>query len=212
MLSFLLQAAASHGASYWTAEQIHDSVAAIARQPAYATPIRQSILGRIVMTVIRWIRDLLDRTGALPGARYLLIAAVVLFILIVVARIVIDQRLNARRAAGEGLRMLGADARDYWALAAQLDAAGTQVEACHAIYLAVLDALTRAGLLRFHPSKTSGDYARDLRQRGAPQAADFTRFARAFERAVYGWSLPTHDDYSRLANEAERLARHRAAA
>ena len=212
MLSFLVQARAVPAAPRWTAEQIHDSVASITRQPAYAVPVRESIIGRIVMTAFRWIRDLIDRTGSWPDARYLLIAAVALLIVIIAARIAIDQRMNARRAAGEGLRMLGGDGRDYWALAAQLDAGGKHVEACHAIYLAVLDAFARAGLLRFHASKTSGDYARDLRQRAAPQAVDFAHFARAVERSVYGWTAPTHDDYAQLASAAERLVRRRAAA
>jgi len=30
----------------WTARQIHDTVAAIARQPEYAVPVRRSLLGR----------------------------------------------------------------------------------------------------------------------------------------------------------------------
>jgi Domain of unknown function (DUF4129) len=196
----------------WTARQIHDTVAAIARQAAYATPIRQSILGRIFESVLRWIRDMLDQLDALPGARYLLIAAVALIVIIIAGRIVIGQQMEARRLAGAGLRAIDGERRDYWALAAQLDAAGNYVGACHAIYVGVLDALARTGVVKFHASKTSGDYARDLRQRRSAVAGEFASFARQFDRSVYSWSAPTHDDYLRLAQAAEAIVPRRAAA
>ena len=208
MLAFPPQAVAGR----WTAKQIHDTVAAIARQAAYATPVRQSILSRIFGTLFRWIRDLLARINAWPGARYLLIAAVVLLIVIVAGRIMIGQQMEARRLAGAGLRAADGERRDYWALAEQLDAAGNYVGACHAIYVGVLDSLARAGIIKFHASKTSGDYARELRRRSATMAGEFASFARLFDRSVYSWSEPTHDDYVRLSRAAETVVPRRAAA
>ena len=196
----------------WTAKQIHDTVAAIARQAAYATPVRQSILGRLLETLFRWIRDLLLEIKALPGSRYVLIAAVVLLIVIVAGQIIVGRQMESRRRAGAGLRAIGGDRRDYWALAAELDAAGNYMAACHAIYIGVLDALTRAGMIKLDASKTGGDYARDLRRRGAPIAADFASFARQFDRTVYGWSAPAHEDFVRLARAGEAIASRRAAA
>ena len=198
-------------AGRFTAAQIHDTVAAIARQRQYAVPVRQSIVGRVLLSIFRWFRDLFLQIKAWPDAPYLLIAAAVLLIFVVAGRILIDRRAKASRAAGAGLRALGGEARDYWALAAQLDASGNHLEACHAVYIAVLDSITRSGVVRFHASKTSGDYARELRRRGSPQAADFTNFARQSERCMYGWSAPTHDDYAQLARSAESLVRGRAA-
>lgn len=208
MIAFPAQAVAGP----WTAKQIHDTVAAIARQAAYATPVRQSILSRIFGTVFRWVRDLLERINGWPGARYLLIAAAVLLIVIVAGRIVIGQQMEARRLAGAGLRAVGGERRDYWALAAELDAAGNYVGACHAIYIGVVDSLARAGIVKFHASMTSGDYTRDLRQRGATIAGEFSSFARLFDRSVYSWNEPTHDDYARLARAAEAVVPRRAAA
>jgi Domain of unknown function (DUF4129) len=189
----------------WTARQIHDTVAAIVRQPAYAVPVRQSILGRVLQTIFRWIRDLLEQIKAWPNARYLLIAAIVLIVIVIAGRIVIAQQLEARRRIGVGLRAIGGERRDYWALAAELDAAGNYVAACHAVYVGVLDALTRTGAVRYHASKTSGDYARDLRQRQSPVAGDFAAFARQFDRSVFGWAAPAHEDYVRLARAAEGI-------
>jgi uncharacterized protein DUF4129 len=199
-------------AGRFTAAQIHDTVAAIARQRQYAVPVRESILGRLFLSVIRWFRDLFILIKAWPDAPYLLIVAVVLLILIVAGRILIDRRTKASRAAGAGLRALGGEARDYWALAAQLDASGHYLEACHAVYLAALDTITRSGLVRYHASKTSGDYARELRRRGSPLAGDFASFARQSERCMYGWSPPMHDDYVQLSRAAEPFIRGRAAA
>jgi hypothetical protein len=196
----------------WTAKQIHDTVAAIVRQRAYSVPVRQSILGRILLAVFRWIRDLLEQIKAWPDARYLLIAAVVVVVLAVAGRIVIAQQIEARRRVGVGLRAIGGERRDYWAMAAEMDAAGDFVGACHAVYIGVLDALTRMGAVRYHASKTSGDYARDLRQRQSPVAGDFSSFARQFDRSVFGWTAPTHEDYVRLARAAEGIVPRRAAA
>ncbi len=201
MIAFRPQAVAGP----WTAKQIHDTVAAIANKPAYATPIRQSILGRIFETVFRWIRDLLARVDAVPGARYVFIAAVVIVLVLVAAQIVIGQQMEQRRRAGAGLRAVDGERRDYWKMAAELDAAGNHVAACHAVYIGVLDALARSGAIKFHPSKTSGDYARDLRQRRSPVADEFASFARQFDRSVYGWHAPTHDDYALLARAAEAI-------
>ncbi len=198
-------------AGRWTARQIHQTVADIVRQPKYAAS-RQSLAGRAVERVLRWVADLLAQMKTRPSLRYLLIAAAVAVLLIIVARMVVEQHMQRRAASGLRLRAVGGESRDYWALAAQLDASGKYVDACHAVYLAVLAALSQAGTLRFHTSKTSGDYARDLRQRGAPQSTAFAEFARDFERTVYGWSQPTHDDYFRLARAAEGFARHRSAA
>lgn len=205
-------AQAGAAAGRWTPGQIHDTVAAIARQPAYATPVQHSIIGRLLTTAFRWIRDLLNRTGSWPSIRYLLIAAALALIVFVVAGVVAGQRAKARRAAGGDPRVVGAGPGDYWALADALDAAGDFAGACHAVYHAVLDALARADLVRLHASRTSGDYARTLRQRGWPQAAEFWRFARQFERCVYGWATPTHEDYVHLAAAARALASRREAA
>ena len=196
----------------WTASQIHDTVAAIVRQRAYSVPVRQSILGRVLQTVFRWIRDLLEQVKAWPDARYLLIAAVVLIVVAIAGRIVIAQQVEARRRVGAGLRAIGGERRDYWAMAAELDAAGDHVGACHAVYIGVLDALTRMGAVRYHASKTSGDYARDLRQRQSAVAGEFSSFARQFDRSVFGWTAPTHEDYVRLARAAETIVPRRAAA
>jgi hypothetical protein len=50
----------------------------------------------------------------------------------------------------------------------------------------VLLSLARNERLRLDPSKTSGDYARDLRARASSSYQPFRSFARRFDVAVYG--------------------------
>ena len=163
-------------------------------KPAYTTPIRQSILGRILETVFRWVRDLLEQLGGLPDARYVLIAAVALIVIVIAGRIVIGQQMEARRRAGAGLRAIDGERRDYWALAAELDAAGNYVGACHAIYIGVLDALARTGAVKL--PRVEDERRLRARSQATPLAVadEFASFARQFDRSVYRWSAPTHDE------------------
>jgi hypothetical protein len=66
--------------------------------------------------------------------------------------------------------------------------------------------------LRLHPSKTSGDYWRELRRRGSPVGDDFRLFARRFDRAVYGTDVPRSEDLEELLTLADRMVSERHAA
>ena len=78
--------------------------------------------------------------------------------------------------------------------------AGNFTEASHALYGAVVEALTVAGVVRYHRSKTAGDYARELRRAGSPIAADFRSFGRSFDRLAFGQSPVSRDDYDATGN------------
>ena len=196
----------------WTVRQIHDTVAAIARQSAYAIPVRQSLFGRALRWLINRIADILQGLGGSRDARLVVIATVTVIVLTVVARMVVVRRANFRRRTGASLRAIGSARRDYWAAADELAAANDFVGGCHAVYLAVLDALARSGALAAHASKTPGDYARELRLRRSAAAAAFRAFARQFETAVYGPTQPVAATYQALRQSAERVISPRAAA
>ena len=197
----------------WTTRAIHDTVDAIARQPEYAVPLRRSLLGR----AFAW---LLERFGELinlfRGSRDLRIAAVVgasLILVAIVGRIVVARRIDyVRRHAGFGADFGNGERRDFWRLASELAARGDHVAASHALYAAVIDALTRSGAMTFHSSKTSGDYARELFRRGVPHASEFRTFARYFDRVVYGAATVAPADYARLVEMAQRFVLVRTAA
>ena len=187
----------------WSTAEIHDTVAAIARQPAYATPLRRSLLGRAITFLANRFTDLLGLLNGSREFRWMAIIATVLVVLAVVGRIVISRQLDVLgRRDGRRARM-SSERRDFWALSRELATAEDFTGACHALYAAVIDSLARSGTVKFHSSKTSGDYARELRRHGSPVLQNFRAFARQFDRIVYGASTADRDDYDRLARAAE---------
>ena len=195
----------------WTAKQIHDTVAAIVRQPRYAVPVRQTLLGRLLKFIGDELRDLIQLVGGWQNARVIVIISVALVVLAIVARMVVGRRLEQRRQTAASLQIVGSSRRDYWVLAGELEQRGDFVGASHALYLAVLDVLARTGSLSFHGSKTTGDYLRELGQRRSPSLEAFREFGRRFERDVFGAALPTAATYRRLAELAEFVKTARAA-
>lgn len=200
------------GGGGWAARQIHDTVAAIAREPAYAVPIRRSLFGRLLRWLFERFADLLALFGGSQRARLSVIIAVALVVIALVGRVLVARQAEARRRTGASLRAVGSERRDYWVLADELAKAGNFVGGCHAVYLAVLDSMARAGALTFHASKTPGDYARDVRQRRAGIANEFRAFVREFELAVFGPTPPAASTYASLRQSAERVMARRAAA
>jgi hypothetical protein len=188
----------------WTPAQVHDTVAAIASQAAYGGQ-RRSLVGRFLRFVFARIGDLLDFVRGSLDARIVIAIAVVAIVLIIAARVAIDRRAAERRRA-RGARARGGDGRrNPWTESREHASAGRFDEACHSLYVAVLDELTASGLVRYHRSKTAGDYGRDLRRADAPIASDFRAFVRDFERAVFGQARVARDDYERLAGLADRI-------
>jgi hypothetical protein len=90
-------------------------------------------------------------------------------------------------------------ARDPWLLAQQRAAAGDFTGAAHDLYAAILQAVARRQLVRLHPSKTIGDYVRELRSRASiALLTPFREFARAYEAVIYGTGDCDRDRYERL--------------
>ncbi len=75
--------------------------------------------------------------------------------------------------------------------------------AAHALYQALLAGLTERERVRLHPSRTAGDYVRDLRARRSPMLPRFRDFARAYEVVAYGTGRCDAARYERLLALAE---------
>jgi hypothetical protein len=196
----------------WSTAEIHDTVAAIARQPAYAVPLRRSLLGRALAYLINRFGDLLDLLHGSRDFRLVAIASVVVIVLAIAGRVLISRQLDvAGRSAGRIRGGVG-EQRDYWLLANELSATGDHVGACHALYAAVVETLVRRGDIKFHSSKTSGDYARELRRRGSPSFQSFLAFARQFDRVVYGRATVDREDFAGLLHAANLVSSIRSAA
>jgi Domain of unknown function (DUF4129) len=206
-----MHAALQETVGRWTAGQIHDTVAAIAREPIFR-PSRRSLLGRLFEYVFERIGEAIALIRGSPNARLLVIVAMVAVALVIVARVVVGSRgSDAGGSRGDNARA-GSAGADAWRASQTLAATGDYTGACHALYAAVLEALAREGAVKRHASKTSGDYARELRLRDALTVRGFRDFAGDFDRVIYGRGLASEDDYTRLASAAERAIRIGAAA
>jgi hypothetical protein len=182
MLSTFLQG----GAAPWPAPAIHDSVAAIIRQRGYHRDVRSSIVGRLARWFSEWMQSLQEYIAAHPTAKWIVLGLTILLVLLVVARIALGARLGLDDASAADRRRRRDAVVDPLAEAERLAAAERFTDAAHALYRGLLDALVRHDQLRLHPSKTSGDYARELQRRGSLSHAPFRRFARMYDRVLFG--------------------------
>jgi len=170
----------------WAPAAVHDTVAAIARGLDYRRSLRQSFADRLLLWLaeaIRAIARFLRESHAARPIGFLILGAIVL---LVVAQLAIAARARDETVGPRRRRSRGTSQEDPMVVADRLAGEGRYEEAAHALYHGVLAALARAERLRLDPSKTSGDYARDLRRRGSPRHQAFRAFARRFDVAVFG--------------------------
>lgn len=165
----------------------------------------------------RWWNALLDWIGALesrnPGVYWLLfwVMLTVLAAVVVHAGWILVRTLRAAQAPADPGAISAHPVRDaawYRGESARLAEAGRFTEAMQADFLALALDLDRRGLLRFHPSKTPEEYAREARLPD-PARAEF----RDLVRALYGHAfagVPT--DAATLAGWRGRTSQERYAA
>jgi hypothetical protein len=186
----------------WSPEAVHDTVEAVIRGVAF----RRSLENTVAERLVRWIDEWMSRLGryleGAPSARTIVLGLVGAIVLVAVVRLVVAAR--ARDAEGRAPSRSGrpGSAGDPWAEADRLASEGRFEEAAHALYRGVLAGLARTERLRLDPSKTSGDYARELRGRASPSYSAFRAFVRRFDVAVYGHggcTAASVDELRRLA-------------
>lgn len=190
----------------WPPEAVHDTVEAVVRSPAFRRSLQNTLAERLLRWLGEWFSRLSRYLEGAPSARTIALGVAAALVLMVVLRLVMAAR--ARESGGpttsRGRRAGAAD--DAWAEADRLMAAGRLEEAAHALYRGVLAGLARGERLRLHPSKTSGDYARELRGRGSSSYAAFRAFVRRFDVAVYGHGGCTPAALHELRELAEPFA------
>jgi len=190
----------------WPRAAIHDTVAAIVRQTAYRRGLGTTLFDRVVGWIGDWYSRLVLALGTVPHGRVVATIAAAAVALLVVARIAYAARLRGvsaiSLATSRGRR---GTASDPWREAEQLAAAGQFTEAAHSLYRATVALLASQGLVRRHDSKTSGDYARELRRRGAPAYAAFRRFGGRYDRIIYGAGTCDAAGYDALLADARAV-------
>ena len=193
------------------ADSIRDAVREIASGRPYHRSLRTSLFDRLW----RWVNELLDRVFSavadMPNGRSIGIAIVVAVVLLIVARIVYSTRLGLDELEVQRTRK-GLSRTDPLADAERLAAGGAWLEAAHSLYRAALEVIARDHGVRLHPSRTSGDYVRDLRRRGSPAAATFRHFARRYDRMVFGSASCDADGWALLRSDFDQVGRQGRAA
>jgi hypothetical protein len=189
----------------WTESAIRDTIATITRHPDYQRALRESLWDRFTRWIWDHVVDLITTVGRSDFTRTVTIVVIVLIVLLVVARIAIG--ISAERK----LRYVGAATRanlggaTLLADAEALAAKGEYTAAAHALYAAMLAAYAARGEVRLHPSKTTGDYARELRRRNAPTLREFQSFRSRYDRVIYGDMTCSGPDYHALAQDARTV-------
>ena len=72
--------------------------------------------------------------------------------------------------------------------------------------------LATADQIRLHASKTSGDYARELRARGHAAHNEFRQFGRRYDHVMFGTGACDATTYATLRDHATRVIRQEARA
>lgn len=114
----------------------------------------------------------------------------------------LGRRTKAVRRSGDGgdrPRTPG----EWLGLAAARASDGNLRGAATALYQGVLGALDEKGVVRFHPSKTPGEYVAEAST--ASQAPEATAFIRSFQRFRFGEAPPTSAAYRELGDQARFL-------
>ena len=179
------------------AQQIPDRRIAAAVDTVFRDPAFQRLTLR--QTAWHWFESLLlrafgafarwyDQLHASPVLFWTLLLIVAALVAAIVLRAVVMWRWQhldvARGAVWRGMRRGGGD--DPWAAAENLAAAGDYTSAAHALYAAMLESAARQQQIRLHPSKTVGDYVRELRTHSSSLFTRFREFGRSYEVVIYG--------------------------
>jgi hypothetical protein len=184
-------------------QTIRQAVEAVFRSPAYhRTSLWErfwSWLGELLSRFVAWLAPSFGALRESPVLYWALLATLGGLTAAAIARSIILWRARRRSAAGmEWERLPGGARGDAWLAAQQLAARGDYTAAAHALYASLLDAAARQQQVKLHPSKTAGDYVREVRRRASPLFAGFRDFARAYEVVIYGIGACNRDRYERL--------------
>ena len=189
----------------WPSSAVHDTVATIARQAAYTRTLGQSLAERLLNWVMRLIAELVSFFRGSGNGRTVTLVLLAALVLLLIARFLVVMRAaqeeqGPARAGGRRDR-----ARDAWADAERMSAAGRYTEAAHALFQALLATFAARGEVRLHASKTAGDYARELSRGSSSAALPFRLFRLRYDNVIYGAGSCDAQDYSVLLQHARPM-------
>ncbi|MEO7522056.1 MAG: DUF4129 domain-containing protein [Gemmatimonas sp.] len=189
----------------WSESAIRDTIATIAKGADYQRALTESLWDRLTRWIWERVVDLISTVGSSGRTRTITIAMVVIILLLIVARIAIGINAERRLRHAGPLPRANVGGATLLASAESLAAKGEFTAAAHALYGALLAACAARGDLRLHASKTTGDYARELRNRNSPTLRAFQSFRLRYDRVIYGDMRCSADDYTALSLDARAL-------
>lgn len=205
-----------------TSEQVQGALERVYARPELAPrqPGPTDGIGRAVRRLLARIGEWLDGFGALRGENpiiyWLVMGALIAAGVAIIGYFIYNtlSRLDSRGGEAPARRVMtaGIDARARTAAewedeARRAAAAGRFRDAAVALYQALLLRLEAAGVVRYDPAKTPGDYRREARR--DPRAAGaLTQFLRGFEPAVFGGRALDAAGYDRLRGAAGEAGAH----
>jgi hypothetical protein len=199
MFTFLTQAG---GPSH---QVVQDTVAAVFRQRAYDRTITQTLWDRAWRYFWELVSDLLNAVGQSKTAGRVIEIIIVVLLVLVLIRIIVQVASGEIAFGGGALGTSHGSPADNWAEAQRLASQGRYTEAAHLLYTALLQSMARRDEVRMHPSKTVGDYVRELRRRSSSLLPRFRDFARSYEVVVYGLGVCDQERYERLYSLANPM-------
>lgn len=194
---------------------VQRAVQEVYSRPEYNPQENESLWSRILEPVSRFFSRLIDQLGIGEGLRFgapivffiiisLLAAAALAILGYLIWSAVRTTRPDASRPADKapGTRKTRPRTLDDWdEEARRLAAEGRLREAAVALYHGLLLRLEQRGALRYDPSKTPGDYRREVR--GNEDATrTLTGFLRRFEPVVFGGRAVDAQSYEALRQSA----------
>lgn len=187
-------------------EAIAEAAAAVFAAAEFDRSIRETIWQRVLGA----INDLWLALRSMAGTERELFWVVVVLLALILAAVVARagyllwvRQVRGAALPGERRDVTRTRGRDPLLVAQEQAARGNFTDAAHALYLALLEALARREQVRLHPSKTIGDYVRELRARSSSLFGRFREFARSYEVVVYGIGTCDRERWERL-NELAR--------
>ncbi|MEP6766724.1 MAG: DUF4129 domain-containing protein [Gemmatimonadaceae bacterium] len=184
--------------SLWTDKAIRDTVAAIAKQSAYDRQLAQSLWDRIVRWIFQRLFEFYNAIRHMPYGTVILYTLLILALALIAARLVIG--VNSERVLRGQTRRSSTNvgATAMMLEAEQLASAGDYTRAAHLLFSALITVGASRGELRLHPSKTTGDYAGELRRRHVSWLKLFQLFRARYDRVIYGDMQCSPEDYQAL--------------
>ncbi len=177
------------------AAAVRDTIAHIVLERGYRENISNTLLSRVWEWVTRTLSELFSQAAGSRGTYIISLTLIAVAIGVSVTRAIIVARAR-RQAANRRESQITAD--EQLAEARALAAQGAFVAAAHRLYAALVTRLVEQKRVRRHPSKTVGDYGRDLRAASEPVWPAYATFARVYDEVAYGDGLCDATRFSQL--------------